>query len=48
MPVSNRGLVSLQELKDALARNHYRREDTARELNVTRKTLYRWMKKYDL
>ena len=46
--LSNRETITLEELKTALQKNHYRREDTARELDISRKTLYRWMKKYNL
>lgn len=46
--LSNRETITLEELKTALIKNHYRREDTARELDISRKTLYRWMKKYNL
>ncbi len=37
-----------QQVIDALARNNFRRGDTARALNISRKTLYNRMKKFGL
>lgn len=37
-----------QQLVETLARHNFRRTDTARALNISRKTLYNRMKKFDL
>ncbi|MEM7520394.1 MAG: phosphoenolpyruvate hydrolase family protein [Pseudomonadota bacterium] len=37
-----------QQLIDALVRHNFRRSDTAHALNITRKTLYNRMKRYEL
>ena len=47
-PFSNRKNITREELYEALCRNHYHREATAQDLGISRKTLYRWMKKLGL
>lgn len=47
-PFSNRKIITREELYEALCRNHYHREATAQDLGISRKTLYRWMKKLGL
>ncbi|MEL6170951.1 MAG: phosphoenolpyruvate hydrolase family protein [Pseudomonadota bacterium] len=52
-PTRLRGRVDLgttpkQQLLEALARNNFRRGDTARALNISRKTLYNRMKRFEL
>ncbi|MEL7013979.1 MAG: helix-turn-helix domain-containing protein, partial [Pseudomonadota bacterium] len=44
----NRSITPKQQLVETLARHNFRRTDTARALNISRKTLYNRMKKFDL